>query len=111
MKSFFTITLLVLLAGCTAPRNPLNEDARLVEIHKSNQTMIDRCEYLGEVIGSEGHWYSSFLFGNDALMQGAINNLKNKAHQLGGNTILLSEPQTFATSVTLLGTAYKCEWK
>ncbi|MDN3682665.1 DUF4156 domain-containing protein [Vibrio tapetis subsp. quintayensis] len=109
MKSILTITLLVLLAGCTSPRNLLDDEARLVEIHKSNQNMIDQCEYLGEVIGSEGHWYSFFLFGNDALMQGAINSLKNKAHILGANTILLSEPQTFATSVTLLGTAYQCE--
>ncbi len=109
MKTFFTIVLLTLLAGCSSPRNQLNADARLVEIHKSNQRMIDQCEYLGEVIGSEGHWYSFFLFGNDTLMQGAIHSLKNKAYQLGGDTILLSEPQTFATSVTLLGSAYRCE--
>ena len=70
---------------------------------------IDQCEYKGEVTGSEGHWYSYLFYPNDTLIQGAMNELKTNAIQLGADTIIFTLPQDFATSVTMLGTAYLCK--
>ncbi|WP_133154082.1 DUF4156 domain-containing protein, partial [Vibrio kanaloae] len=65
--------------------------------------------YKGEVTGSEGHWYSYLFFQNDTLIQGAMNELKSNAIELGADTIIFTLPQHFSTSVTMLGTAYLCQ--
>jgi len=66
------------------------------------------CEFVGEVIGSEGHWYSFLFVSNPLMVQGAINDLKNAAYVKGGNVVTVYRDFNFTTSVTLLGQAYKC---
>ncbi|EGU48233.1 hypothetical protein VII00023_21002 [Vibrio ichthyoenteri ATCC 700023] len=68
----------------------------------------DNCEWLGEVTGSEGHWYSYLFFPNDVLVQGALHDIKNRAKQLGADTVFMITPQDFSTSFTVVGNAYQC---
>jgi len=66
------------------------------------------CEFIGEVTGSEGHWYSDWFISSKLLVQGAMNDLKNNAYEKGGNIVIVYHEFDFATSVTLLGQTYKC---
>jgi hypothetical protein len=72
------------------------------------QSLETSCEFVGEVIGSEGHWYSFWFISNTLLLQGAINDLKNSIYAKGGNVAIVYSNLDFTTSVTLLGQAYNC---
>jgi hypothetical protein len=41
-------------------------------------------------------------------MQAAVDDLRNQAAAKGANIVYIDEPQDFASSVTLLGLAYRC---
>ncbi|NOH98446.1 DUF4156 domain-containing protein [Vibrio sp. 99-70-13A1] len=107
-KLYFIFTVVALLTGCTTPTKLVHSDALSVKVDIHGSFDISECQYLGEVTGNEGHWYSFLFFPNDTLIQGALNELKSNAIQLGADTIVLTVPQAFNTSVTMLGTAYSC---
>lgn len=70
---------------------------------------VKGCEYVGESIGSEGHWYSSWLISNKNLVTGALNDLRNNAQRIGADTIFIPPNLLlFRTSVTFMGQAYRC---
>ena len=97
--------LVLPLAACGIAQ--LNPNAAHVEI-SSVPIESDKCEYRGEVIGSEGHWYTYLFISNRSLMQAAVDDLRNQAAAKGANIVYIDEPQDFASSVTLLGLAYRC---
>lgn len=112
------ITILIpglLLASCSSIIRTLDgaESVRLffpgqAGNNRHIQALDASCEFVGEVIGSEGHWYSNLFVSNPMIVQGAINDLKNKAYANGGNLVIVDGDFDFATSVTLFGQAYKC---
>jgi len=100
-----------LLAGCANPTNTMNPDAKFVHLRLDAQFNADHCQWLGEVTGSEGHWYSYIFFPNDVMVRGALNDIKNQAFDLGANTVYLVQPQDFISSFTVMGNAYTCPEK
>ncbi|ABU72129.1 DUF4156 domain-containing protein [Vibrio campbellii] len=97
------------LMGCSSPSILPTELGSDVQIRIDSQFNPDQCEYLGEVTGSEGHWYSYLFYTNDAMMHGAMVDLKNNAVLLNADTVYMISPQDFATSFSVLGTAYRCQ--
>ena len=113
---FLTILLIALLSSCTNIIRT-NEDSDSVRlfflkqvVDKSLTDELERdCTHLGEVIGSEGHWYTYLFISNVNLTQGALNDMKNKALAMDANTVIVyNYISTFATSVTFLGQTYNC---
>lgn len=102
------LVLSVLSTGCTTPTTLVDNSAQDVRTILESQFDTHECKWLGEVTGSEGHWYSYLFYPNDVLVQGAINDIKNRAKQLGANSVFIIHPQDFATSFTILGNAYYC---
>ena len=98
----------LLLAGCVTPSEALLSQATHVRVLTTSLPNLDECRWVGEVTGNEGHWYSYLFYSNDALIQGAVNELKNSAHYIGADTVVIMTPHNFTTSVSLLGTAYDC---
>lgn len=82
MKQVLLGFFVVLLAGCTMPSHVTHAQSQDVHIRIDGQFNPERCEYKGEVTGSEGHWYNYIFMTNDAMMQGAMNDLKK---QCGGH--------------------------
>ncbi|WP_375753135.1 DUF4156 domain-containing protein [Vibrio sp. HN007] len=109
MKFTLILLLCLLTAGCTTPSVDLLPRADEVRVRMSSDIHLNECEWKGEAIGSEGHWYNFLFYNNDTLMEGALNDLKNNAHELGGNTVFLHAPHYFRTSVTIMGTTYYCK--
>lgn len=92
-------------------KNPDNKPVRLIfnnEINIVDDDSTQECRYLGEVIGSEGHWYTYLFVSNTNLTQGALNQIHNKANDLGANVVFISDDLGFTTSVTFYGQAYNC---
>lgn len=105
MKKTILLLASTLLASCTA--QPLIKDAETVRVMLTHKPAAE-CTYLGEVIGSQGHWYDFLFTPNTTLVQGAINDMKNQTLALGGNTLYISQEMGFVTSQTLLGQAFRC---
>ncbi len=78
MKRLLLGLFVVLLTGCTMPSHLTHAQSQNVHIRIDAQFDPERCEYKGEVTGSEGHWYNYIFMTNDAMMQGAMNDLKKQ---------------------------------
>ena len=126
MKVIFSILVIALLSSACAMIHDLtnksmehtNKDSKSVQLYYSwirttdDQLVTDiirQCENLGEVIGSEGSWYSYLFFSNTQLIQGAVNDIKNNAYETGANVVIVNKAVPFLTSITILGEAYDCK--
>ena len=114
-QKIHTIFLVIFVASCSnlAEKSPDNNPVRLIHKYELNMLTTGKtpdCRYLGEVVGSEGHWYTYLFISNKMLVQGAINDLHNNANALGANVVYISDNIDFATSVTFYGQAYNCKY-
>ncbi|MDO6679581.1 DUF4156 domain-containing protein [Pseudomonadota bacterium] len=101
------LLMILMPIGLTACINVPHYQSEHVQILWQGQ-QLDDCQLKGPIIGSQGHWYDYLFISNKDLTQGAINQLRNEALTLGANTVYLLKPQSFTTSVTILGNAYNC---
>lgn len=102
MKQIVYMLVILFLSGCVPALNP---EARNVEL-VFNPTVAIQGEKIGEVIGSGGNWYNYLFLSNPAMIEGAINDLRNNAHLLGSDRVYVYRHIDFTTSVTFLGEAY-----
>ncbi len=106
-----------LLAACQATQ--VKPEAANVRITNNEP---QGCEYLGEVTGSQGNFFTGKYTSNENLEVGARNDMKNKAVTMGGNVIVMianRAGQTGSygqygggsqqTNVAYTGTVYKCK--
>lgn len=104
------------LTGCAAAA--LESGAQQVRIVT---TEPQGCDYLGEVTGNQGDFFTGSFTSNANLETGARNDMKNQASKLGANTVHLltnraGQTGTMGdgsgsmeqTNVTYTGAAYKC---
>ncbi len=118
MKIIFPILLIALLSSaCAHYIIQTDENSKSVRLHFFLKDAMDdtqfvaleqQCEYLGEVIGSQGHWYDYLFLPNKLMTQGALNDMRNEAHRIGANTVVIHKNTMFVTSVTITGQAYNC---
>lgn len=101
--------IIPLITACATPSQKLISNAQSVSVYADSAIVASGCVWKGEVTGSEGHWYSFLFYNNDAMIQGAVNDIKNQAVSLGANRVYLNSPIHFKTSVTFLGNAYLCK--
>ncbi|HEB58508.1 MAG TPA: DUF4156 domain-containing protein [Gammaproteobacteria bacterium] len=101
------------LAGCSA--TPVTPQAAGIEI-VTEAPDTTRCQYLGEVVGSQGNWFTGDFTSNENLAIGARNELRNEAYKLGGNLIHLQDVKNTnawgslgTTNTTAIGKVYKCK--
>ena len=86
-----------------------NEPVRLVFFNEVNLADdLPKCTYISPIISSYGNWYNYLFLSNTELAQGAIDDMYNKANEIGANAVYINSNIDFTTSVTLLGQAYRC---
>lgn len=100
---------MLFLSGCSATSLNTEDNETPVVVRLDGQFNPAQCEYLGEVTGSEGHWYSYLFYTNEDMIKGAVNDLKNNAMSINADTVFMVSPQPFVTSFSVLGTAYRCK--
>lgn len=107
---------LLLLAGCAATQ--LTTAGQQVRVTHQEPESGEDCKYLGTVTGSQGGALTGGLTSNENLETGALNDLRNKAAEMGGNLVVILTQragQTISTTgsgeqtnVTMTGNVYSC---
>ena len=113
LKQICFVVFYLALAACAA--TTAEPGAELVEL-VNEPPRTTTCSYLGEISGSQGNWFTGDFTSNENLVVGARNDLRNKALELGGNTIYIqdlvhssSTDSLGTTNVTAIGKVYKCQ--
>jgi hypothetical protein len=108
-----TILVLAILSNSCAATKVLKE-ARSIELvnEKPNPS---KCKFVGEIVGSQGNWFTGDLTSNKDLVIGARNELRNEAYNLGANVVYIQDMKNTnawgslgTTNTTAVGKAYKC---
>ncbi len=108
IKKLLLLAICYTLTSCSLlDIHQLDKNANNVKIY-DDFDQVKHCQYMGELVGSEGNWYSFFFISNTELTLASIADLKNKALAIGANSIHVEEHMGFNTSVTFLGHAYEC---
>lgn len=112
-RALLTLSLTGLLFGCAA--TPLTPGAQVVDILDAPPDK-SKCQFLGEVMGTQGNWFTGGYTSNQNLMLGARNSIKNEAFKLGANAVLIQQENHAnyqmaggTSNSTLIGKAYKCK--
>lgn len=109
----FSILLPVFLfAGCSAiSTTPEGKSVELV-----TEKPPGNCKPLGDVVGSQGNWFTGDYTSNKNLLVGARNDLRNKAAEMGGNYVWVQDSNNTnawgglgTTNTTVLGVVYSCK--
>jgi hypothetical protein len=103
---------LIFLIGCAA--NQASYGAKKIEI--TNESVDrSRCDFLGEIVGSQGNWFTGDITSNSNLVVGARNDLRNKAYKIGGNLIQVQDMKNTnawgslgTTNTTAIGKVFNC---
>jgi len=115
MNNTLKLISIMLLAYCSASCAPVelhpdNQPVRLIFYNEVNLAKNQpTCTYISPIVSSYGRWYNYLFISNTGLTQGAIDDMYNKANELGANVVYVNKNIDFTTSVTLLGQAYHCE--
>lgn len=75
-----------------------------------------KCRYIGEVVGSQGNWFTGDYTSNKDLLIGARNELRNEAYKRGANLVYVQDVKNASawgllgtTNTTAIGRAYTCQ--
>ena len=112
MKYTFSISCFILLSACAAKKIiPGAEQVMIV-----SELPKQECEFLGEVVGSQGNWWTDDVTSTKNKMIGARNEMRNQAYNVGANLVLIMESRNTQSAVsfdikdvTVIGNAYKCK--
>jgi hypothetical protein len=111
------IGVVLLGSGCAATKLSPGAEKILVTRQPAPKT----CKFRGQVLGEQGGMLTGGWTSNKNLAQGAMNDMRNKAAEVGANYVVLEESKagnTFSrggvsmtggqTDVTQIGNAYLC---
>lgn len=109
-KIAFIILTSLLISSCGPVQlHPDNKPVRLVFYNEIKLTKVAyTCEYISPITSSYGRWFNYLFISNTDLTEGAIDDMYNKANEIGANVVYINNNIDFVTSVTLLGQAYIC---
>lgn len=78
------------IVGCSAtPVTPEGAQVRIVDNQRLAAQIEESCEWLGEVNGSQGNFFTADVTSEKAMMEGARNSLRNQAANMGANTVII----------------------
>jgi hypothetical protein len=98
------LTLPILAAGCAAA--PLQAPAAANVLVTRNAPAPD-CKFVGEVLGSQGNFWTAEFTSDEDLIRGARNRMRDLAFNLGANFVQLElESQSHNTADASLGGVY-----
>ena len=109
MKKVLFLSIVLGLTACAAKR--LNPGADRVML--SNSQPSDNCEFLGEVIGGQGNWWTDDITSTKALVEGSRNDMKNQAHAMGANFVHIQQAEQDTSylgggKIGMAGNAFAC---
>ena len=103
MRFFATIVASFLLVGCV--RVALEPGAEAVRVTASQQAIKD-CKSLGLVKGADR--LQGGVIGQSAAEDNALTRVRNHAHEMGANTVLLISTNAGSSGSSAEGEAFVC---
>ena len=81
----------------------------------SNEKPDGECEFVSEVVGGQGNWWTDDITSSENIAKGSRNDLRNEAYKVGANYVHIQQvsgSQTFigGSTMALVGNAYKCSY-
>ncbi|HTF98658.1 MAG TPA: DUF4156 domain-containing protein [Cellvibrio sp.] len=111
-KQVLVVAALIVLGGCAA--KGVVKGAERVEIVNELPDKT-HCKFMGEIVGSQGNWFTGDYTSNENLVVGARNELRNKAYNMGANVVYIQDMKNTnawgslgTTNTTAVGKAYAC---
>lgn len=115
ISKIFGIPCLLILAACAA--QPLLPGATAIVLSKAHPA--PGCQFVGEVRGTQGNFWTAEFTSDEDLIIGARNELRNAAFQIRANYVQI-ESESFSDntaddslgglySVVIIGNAYYCD--
>lgn len=105
----------LLLAGCAATQANVPGASKVL---LSPNQPPKGCKYLGQVVGNQGNFFTGAYTSNKNLEEGAMNDMRNKAANMGGNYVQLLSNRAGVTgsgngggsqtNVVYSGNVYNC---
>lgn len=115
-KSALIVLTLISISGCVAA--PLQAQGAASVLVTRNPPAAD-CQFVGEVLGSQGNFWTAEFTSDEDLIAGARNRMRDRAYDLGANFVQIElENQSNNTadhssggvySSVILGNAYACQ--
>lgn len=110
MKRFILVFATILISGCAA--KTLLPGAERVFL--SNDAPPGNCEFIQEVHGGQGNWWTDDITSTKALTEGSRNDLRNAAYRVGANYVHIQQQERNESylgggKIALAGNAYSCE--
>ena len=98
------LSISILASGCAAA--PLiSPDASQVLVTRN--APAEECAFVGEVIGSQGNFWTAEFTSDEDLVRGARNRMRDEAYNLGANFVQIElENQSHNTADKSLGGVY-----
>lgn len=97
-----SLSALLLTACVTVSLSPEGSQVRLT----SNPEVVRACSYIGQVQGTDH--MNGGLAGQGAAEENAMREIRNRAAQMGSNTVHLVTSTTGFSGAAVRGEAYKC---
>lgn len=111
IRIMMPIILLFTMSSCAIIEiQQVYETAANIRIYNTD-TQPNDCTFIADIVGSEGHWYSSIYIANSDLILGALSDIKNQASDVKADTAVINDMLLFATSVTIYAQAFDCQGK
>lgn len=103
-KILLALLIPVLMAGCAAA--PLQAQGAANVVVSRNAPSAE-CRFVGEVLGSQGNFWTAEFTSDEDLIAGARNRMRDKAYDLGANFVQIElENQSHNTADHSLGGVY-----
>lgn len=109
MNKFILVAFAVGLTACAA--KSLDPGAERVML--SNSAPSENCEFLGEVHGGQGNWWTDDITSTKALVEGSRNDMKNQAYEMGANYVHIQQTAQDTSyvgggKIGMAGNAFHC---
>lgn len=107
-KVVLSVVIFLTFVGCSA-KHQLSVEAKEVRLYNELPTQM-KCQYIEELIGSEGTFLDYLFISNRDLTAGARADLRNQAAELGANVVVIQKAEfVYVTSTVFIGQAYECQ--
>jgi hypothetical protein len=110
MKNIIVCAFIVTaLSACAAkPVVPGAENVML-----SNEKPTDNCEFIGEITGGQGNWWTDDITSTKNVVEGSRNDLRNQAFSAGADYVHIQQTTGNSSilggsTMGIVGNAYKC---
>lgn len=92
-KTALIILINIFISSCAPVQlHPDNKLVRLIFYNEIKLTKtIPDCVYIGSIISSYGRWYNYLFISNIDLTNGAIDDMYNKANEIGANVVYINK--------------------